>query len=403
MVTADVKSPTIPITEIEQSAFCTTDDELASRTLADEFSVGVRWQKLPIEYMRTSPDDLDARITEARAKLGERLVVLGHHYQRDEVIKFADFQGDSFKLSQLAASQESAEFIVFCGVHFMAETADILSSNSQKVILPNLTAGCSMADMAQIDDVLDCWDDLSDLFANQGATVPITYMNSTADIKALCGRDNGIVCTSSNAAATFEWALERGDRVLFLPDQHLGRNTGLKMGIGLDEMVLWNPFKQLGGNTEEQLINSKVILWQGHCSVHTRFTLDQIALARQKYPDVNVLVHPECTMEVVQAADFNGSTEYIRKMIAESAPGSVWAVGTEISLVNRLAAQNPDKLVFCLDSVICPCSTMYRIHPAYVSWVLDGLNEGVVVNRIEVEDDVAEEARIALNRMLAVT
>ncbi len=403
MAIAELKTPTIPITEIEQSAFCTTDDELSSRTLEDEFSVGVRWQKLPIEYMRTSPEELDANILEARAKLGERLVVLGHHYQRDEVIKFADYQGDSFKLSQFAASQEDAEFIIFCGVHFMAETADILSGANQRVILPNLTAGCSMADMAQIDDVLDCWDDLTDVLGDRGGVVPITYMNSTADIKALCGRNDGIVCTSSNAPATFEWAFERGSRVLFLPDQHLGRNTGLKMGVDLDDMVLWNPFKELGGNTEEELANSKVILWQGHCSVHTRFTVDQIEVARQKYPDVNILVHPECTMEVVQAADYNGSTEYIKSMIADAPSGSAWAVGTEISLVNRLAAQNPDKTVFCLDSVICPCSTMYRIHPAYVSWVLDGLNEGVVVNRIEVADDVAEEARVALDRMLAVT
>ena len=403
MAIAELKTPTIPITEIEQSAFCTTDDELSSRTLEDEFAVGVRWQKLPIEYMRTSPEELDANILEARARLGSRLVVLGHHYQRDEVIKFADYQGDSFKLSQFAASQEAAEFIVFCGVHFMAETADILSGPNQRVILPNLTAGCSMADMAQIDDVLDCWDDLTDVLGDRGGVVPITYMNSTADIKALCGRNDGIVCTSSNAPATFEWAFERGSRVLFLPDQHLGRNTGLKMGIDLDEMVVWNPFKELGGNTEEDLINAKVILWQGHCSVHTRFTVDQIEVARQKYPDVNILVHPECTMEVVQAADYNGSTEYIKSMIADAPAGSAWAVGTEISLVNRLAAQNPDKTVFCLDSVICPCSTMYRIHPAYVSWVLDGLNEGVVVNRIDVADDVAEEARVALDRMLAVT
>ena len=403
MAIAELKTPTIPITEIEQSAFCTTDDELSSRTLEDEFAVGVRWQKLPIEYMRTSPEELDANINEARAKLGSRLVVLGHHYQRDEVIKFADYQGDSFKLSQLAASQKGAEFIIFCGVHFMAETADILSGAKQKVILPNLTAGCSMADMAQIDDVLDCWDDLTDVLGDRNGVVPITYMNSTADIKALCGRNDGIVCTSSNAPATFEWAFERGSRVLFLPDQHLGRNTGLKMGIDLDDMVLWNPFKELGGNTEEQLARAKVILWQGHCSVHTRFTVDQIDLAKQKYPDVNVLVHPECTMEVVEAADYNGSTEYIKTMIANSQPGSVWAVGTEISLVNRLAAQNPDKTVFCLDSVICPCSTMYRIHPAYVSWVLDGLNEGVVVNRIAVADDIAVEARVALDRMLAVT
>jgi len=403
MAIAELKTPTIPITEIEQSAFCTTDDELSSRTLEDEFAVGVRWQKLPIEYMRTSPEEIDANILEARARLGSRLVVLGHHYQRDEVIKFADYQGDSFKLSQFAASQEAAEFIVFCGVHFMAETADILSGPNQRVILPNLTAGCSMADMAQIDDVLDCWDDLTDVLGDRGGVVPITYMNSTADIKALCGRNDGIVCTSSNAPATFEWAFARGSRVLFLPDQHLGRNTGLKMGIDLDEMVVWNPFKELGGNTEEDLINAKVILWQGHCSVHTRFTVDQIEVARQKYPDVNILVHPECTMEVVQAADYNGSTEYIKSMIADAPAGSAWAVGTEISLVNRLAAQNPDKTVFCLDSVICPCSTMYRIHPAYVSWVLDGLNEGVVVNRIDVADDIAEEARVALDRMLAVT
>ena len=403
MAIAELKTPTIPITEIEQSAFCTTDDELSSRTLEDEFSVGVRWQKLPIEYMRTSPEELDANINEARAKLGSRLVVLGHHYQRDEVIKFADFQGDSFKLSQFAASQEAAEFIVFCGVHFMAETADILSGPNQRVILPNLTAGCSMADMAQIDDVLDCWDDLTDVLGDRGGVVPITYMNSTADIKALCGRNDGIVCTSSNAPATFEWAFERGSRVLFLPDQHLGRNTGLKMGVDLEDMIVWNPFKELGGNTEEDLANAKVILWQGHCSVHTRFTVDQIEVARQKYPDVNILVHPECTMEVVEAADFNGSTEYIKTMIADAPAGTVWAVGTEISLVNRLAAQNLDKTVFCLDSVICPCSTMYRIHPAYVSWVLDGLNEGVVVNRIEVSDEIAEEARVALDRMLAVT
>ncbi len=375
---------------------------MASRTLADEFAVGVRWQKLPIEYMRHTPQELEARITEARAKLADRLVVLGHHYQRDEVIQFADFQGDSFKLSQLAASQKNAEHIIFCGVHFMAETADILSSPDQKVILPNLTAGCSMADMAQLDDVLDCWDDLADVLADAGGVIPITYMNSTADIKALCGRNGGIVCTSSNAPATFEWAFQRGGRVLFLPDQHLGRNTGLKMGIRPDEMVLWNPFEELGGNTEEELVNSKVILWRGHCSVHTRFTVEQIEQARAKLPDVNILVHPECTMEVVQAADYNGSTEYIKAQIADAPAGSAWAVGTEISLVNRLAAQHPDKTVFCLDSVICPCSTMYRIHPAYLSWVLDGLNEGVVVNQIQVDPDTASAARIALDRMLAV-
>ena len=394
--------PTIPITEIEQSAFCQTDDELRAKTLEDEFSAGVRWQKLPVSYMRMSPEELDERIAEARAKLGDSAVILGHHYQRDEVIKYADYRGDSFNLSQYAASQKNAENIIFCGVHFMAETADILSAPYQKVILPNLTAGCSMADMARIDDVLDCWDDLQDELGDDGDIVPITYMNSTAAIKAHCGRNGGIVCTSSNAPATFDWALERGRRILFLPDQHLGRNTGLKMGIRLDEMVVWNPFKPLGGNTVEELRNARLILWQGHCSVHTRFTVQQIEQARVAHPDVNVVVHPECTMEVVQAADSNGSTEYIRRVVADAAPGSVIAVGTEISMVNRLAAENPDKKIFCLDSVVCPCSTMYRIHPAYMSWVLDGLNEGVVVNQITVDEDTAEQARISLDRMLAV-
>ena len=394
--------PTVPITEIEQSAFCQADDELRSKSLEEEFEVGVRWQKLPVSYMRLQPEELDARITEARAALGARLVILGHHYQRDEIIKFADLRGDSFKLSQYAASQRDADHIIFCGVHFMAETADLLSAPEQAVILPNLTAGCSMADMAHIDDVLDCWDDLEDALADGGGITPITYMNSTAAIKALCGRNGGIVCTSSNATATFEWAFERRRRVLFLPDQHLGRNTGLKMGIGLDEMIVWNPFKPMGGHTEEEIRGARLILWQGHCSVHTRFKVSQIEEARRRYPEVRVLVHPECTMDVVQAADMNGSTEYIKKAIAGSAPGSVWAVGTEISLVNRIAAENPDKTVFSLDPVVCPCSTMYRIHPAYLSWVLDGLNEGVIVNRITVDTETAKDARLALDRMLAV-
>lgn len=399
---AKLKTPTIPITEIEQSAFCQTDEELASKSLAEEFDAGVRWQKLPIEYMRMSPEELEQRIRTARAKLANDAVILGHHYQRDEIIAFADYRGDSFKLSQFAASQAQSQYIVFCGVHFMAETANILSASHQQVILPNLTAGCSMADMAQIDDVMDCWDDLEHVLGDKGGIVPITYMNSTAAIKALCGRNNGIVCTSSNAPATFEWAFARGERVLFLPDQHLGRNTALKMGIGVDEMVVWNPFKELGGHTEQELVDAKVILWQGHCSVHTRFTVDQIEKARTTYPDIHVVVHPECTMEVVHAADSNGSTEYIKKVISEAPEGTQWAVGTEVSLVNRIAAENPDKLVFCLDPVVCPCSTMYRIHPAYLSWVLDGLNEGVVVNEITVPDDVAEQAKVALDRMLAV-
>lgn len=396
------RTPTIPITEIEQSAFCRTDDELSAKSLEDEFNAGVRWQRLPVSYMRMSPAELDERIVAARTKLGDSAVVLGHHYQRDEIIKYADYRGDSFNLSQFAASQAAAEYIIFCGVHFMAETADILSAANQQVILPNLTAGCSMADMARIDDVLDCWDDLQDTLGDDGTIIPITYMNSTAAIKAHCGRNGGIVCTSSNAPATFRWALERGKRILFLPDQHLGRNTGLRMGIGLEEMVVWNPFKPLGGNTEADLRRARLILWQGHCSVHTRFTTQQIEQARQAHPDVHVVVHPECTMDVVQAADSNGSTEYIKKLVNDAAAGSVIAVGTEISMVNRLAAENPDKRIFCLDSVVCPCSTMYRIHPAYLSWVLDGLNEGVVVNRISVDADTAEQARVSLDRMLAV-
>jgi len=401
MIQTKARIPVIPTTELEQSGFCRGDEGLEAKTLGVEFKAGVRWQKLPVSYMKMSPDELDVRIGEAKKVLGNRLVILGHHYQRDEIIRFTDYRGDSFKLSQFAARQKDAQNIIFCGVHFMAETADILSRNDQAVILPNLMAGCSMADMAQIDDVLDCWDDLQNV-PGIGEIVPITYMNSTAAIKALCGRNGGIVCTSSNAHATFEWAFDQGEKVLFLPDQHLGRNTGLKFGIGLDEMVVWNPFKPLGGLTEEEILQAKVILWQGHCSVHTRFSVQQIEEARHRYPDVNIVVHPECTMEVVQAADMNGSTEYIIKVVNESPSGSVWAIGTEISLVKRIAHENPDKTVFCLDSVVCPCSTMYRIHPAYLSWVLDGLKEGVVVNQISVDPVEKAEAAVALDRMLNI-
>lgn len=401
VIAQTARTPTIPITEIEQSAFCQTDEKLQSKSLEEEFDAGVRWQKIPISYLKAKPEELDVRIAEARARLGERVVILGHHYQRDEIIKFADYRGDSFKLSQFAASQRNAERIVFCGVHFMAETACVLSQDHQRVILPNLTAGCSMADMAHIDDVLDCWDDLSAVLP-RGSIVPITYMNSTAAIKALCGREGGIVCTSSNAAAAFAWAFDRGEKILFLPDQHLGRNTAARLGVHLDEMIVWNPFKPLGGHAEEDIAQAKVILWQGHCSVHTRFSVKQIEEARRRYPDVNVIVHPECVMEVVQAADANGSTETIIKTIEQAESGTTWAVGTEISLVNRIANENPDKTVFCLDSVVCPCSTMYRIHPAYLSWVLDGMEEGVVLNEITVDDDTRRDAKIALDRMLRV-
>ena len=395
------KKPFIPVTEIEQSAFCRTDDSLEVKPLIEEFKASVNWQDIPNEYHKIGGAELSERISKARAALGNRVVVLGHHYQRDEIIQFADFTGDSLKLSQQASAQNGAEFIVFCGVHFMAETADILSTPEQQVILPNITAGCSMADMARTEDVLDCWEDLETVFGN-GDVIPVTYMNSTAAIKALCGRNDGIVCTSSNAKASFEWAFRKSERVLFLPDQHLGRNTAFQLGIDLDEMIVWNPFKPLGGHTKDELIKSKIILWQGHCSVHTRFSVAQIETARKQDPAVNVIVHPECLMEVVQAADLNGSTEFISKTIANAPSGSSWAIGTEISLVNRIAQENPDKTVFCLDSVVCPCSTMYRIHPAYLLWILDGLNENIVVNEISVDAQTSKEARIALDRMLSV-
>ena len=397
------RTPVLPITEIEHSAFCKTEDELAARPLADEFKVNVRWQQIPIEYLHLTAQELDSRIHRARKALDRRVVILGHHYQREEVIKYADFQGDSFLLSQQAASRPESDFIVFCGVHFMAETARVLCAPHQRVILPNIAAGCSMADMAPTDDVLDAWDDLQDVLGPDASVVPITYMNSTAEIKALCGRNGGIVCTSSNADAVMRWAFDYGRRVLFLPDQHLGRNTALNLGLDPSDMLVWNPFKPLGGHTSDRLRSSRVILWQGHCSVHTRFSVKQIRAARERYPDVNVIVHPECTMETVQAADIVGSTELIRQMINEAPPGSRWAVGTEISLVNRLAKQNPDKVVFCLDPIVCPCSTMYRIHPAYLCWTLERLLDDEVVNEITVDHDTARDAYIALERMLQIT
>ena len=394
------RQPTVPVTDIEQSAFCRTDSSLTAKPLIEELKAHVQWQRLPREYIGLKPDDLHARIAAAREKLGERLVILGHHYQRDEIIQFADFRGDSFLLSQNAARQKDAEFVVFCGVHFMAETADILTDPGQKVILPNMSAGCSMADMAATDDVLDAWDDLNDVLS--GGLVPITYMNSTAAIKALCGQNGGIVCTSSNAASSFEWAFQRGEKILFLPDQHLGRNTGVKLDVPLDEMVVWNPFKPLGGLSESQIQNARIILWQGHCSVHTRFSVSQIEDARAKFPDVQVVVHPECVREVVDAADMDGSTEFIIKVVSQAPAGSVFAIGTEINLVNRLAQENPDKTVFCLDPVICPCSTMYRIHPAYLAWVTEGLVANTVVNQVAVDDETAHYARVALERMLSL-
>ena len=285
----------------------------------------------------------------------------------------------------------------------MAETARILCAPHQRVILPNMTAGCSMADMAPMEDVEDAWDDLQNVLGSHGGIVPITYMNSIAGIKSLCGRNGGAVCTSSNATAALSWAFENSDRVLFLPDQHLGRNTAAKKGIPLEEMIVWNPFKPLGGNTEKQIKDAKIILWQGHCSVHTRFTIKQIEKARIEHPDIKVIAHPECTLDVVNAADFSGATEFIKDKINDSAAGSTWAVGTEISLVNRIAAENPDKNIFCLDPVVCPCSTMYRIHPAYLSWILDGILNGVTINQISVDDQTRAYSKIALQRMLEIS
>ncbi len=333
-------------------------------------------EALPERYFELRDEELAARIADARRLLGERLVILGHHYQRDEIIRWADYTGDSFKLSQYGASRRDAQYIVFCGVHFMAESADILSAEHQQVILPNMTAGCSMADMADIHQVEDCWAQLSRLTSEK--IIPITYMNSAANLKAFVGERDGAVCTSSNARTVLQWAFERGEKVLFFPDQHLGRNTALRMGIPAEEMAVWDPWALAGGSAADEFRNARVILWKGHCSVHGRFTVDQIADARKQHPGVRVIVHPECTRQVVDAADDFGSTEKIIQVIEAAPAGSRWAIGTEINLVNRLARQHPDKLIFCLDPVVCPCSTMYRIHPSYLLLVLDNLIDGQV-------------------------
>jgi quinolinate synthase len=369
-----------------------------------------RADAIPREYALMDAEELERRIAAARAKLGERLVILGHHYQRDEIIKYADARGDSFKLAQFAAAHPEADYILFCGVHFMAESADILSSPHQRVILPNPAAGCSMADMANIAEVEECWSALDELFADEvtGAeggpqpVIPVTYMNSAANLKAFCGRNGGIVCTSSNAEQVLKWAFARGRRVLFFPDEHLGRNTALKLGVPEEQIVVWNQRLDFGGiEDDEQLINARVILWKGWCSTHQRFTPEQIAQARQDFPGVRVVVHPECRREVVEAADLNGSTEYIVKVVEESPAGTIWAIGTEVNLVKRLAREHPDKTIFCLDPIVCPCSTMYRIHPAYLAWVLEELVEGRVVNQVSVDEETAQWAKVALERMLA--
>jgi len=358
---------------------------------------------LPQEYADLSQEEADARIEAAKKALGSRVVILGHHYQRDEIIKHADYRGDSFKLAKDANKRPDAEFIVFCGVHFMAESADILTPDNQRVILPNMAAGCSMADMANIFQVRNCWRDLEKVLGANMKVIPVTYINSAASLKAFVGERGGTVCTSTNAPTAVQWALEQGEKVLFFPDQHLGRNTGVKLGYDPDtQMCVWDPFKPLGGNTPEALQNAKFILWKGHCSVHQRFTVAQVEKAREEYPDVNILVHPECPLDVVEIADYKGSTEYIIHTVEQAAPGTTWAIGTEINLVKRLSNEHPDKTIFCLDSQICPCSTMYRIHPSFLCWVLEELVEGRVVNEVVVPPKVKQFAHIALDRMLTV-
>jgi len=378
-------------------------------SMADAIPPGApRQGVLPQEYREASQDELDLRIRTARQALGSRLVILGHYYQRDEIVRYADFIGDSFQLAQAAKTRPEAEAIVFCGVHFMAETADMLSKPEQAVILPNLAAGCSMADMADIDSVTDCWEELETAFGSapdregRAPVIPVTYMNSSAALKAFCGEHGGVVCTSSNASSVLQWAFERGQRVLFFPDQHLGRNTAKAMGIPLEQMPVWNPHEPMGGLNEAALREARVILWHGFCSVHKRFSVEQIKLARLRHPGVRVIVHPECTMEVVGAADESGSTDFIRRRIESAPAGSIFAVGTEINMVQRLANEHPEQTIFCLDSIICPCSTMYRIHPSYLAWVLETLERGEVLNRITVAEEIAVPARVALERMLAL-
>jgi quinolinate synthase len=378
-------------------------------TEVEKASIGER-QPLPERYLRLSDDEMDARIAEAKRTLGERVVILGHHYQRDEVIKFADYTGDSLKLARAAASRGTAEFIVFCGVHFMAESADILRAPHQKVLLPDLAAGCSMADMAAPDQLEMCWRELGEMGVRTDAVengragvIPVTYINSSAAIKAFVGAHGGIVCTSTNARGIMTWAWERGEKLIMLPDQHLGRNTAAKMGVPLDQMVVWDPHEIWGGLKPEQVKAAKLILWKGHCSVHTRFTVPQIDAFRKKYPGGKVIAHPECTYDVVAAADESGSTEHIITAVRNSPPGSVWAVATEVHLVNRLRTEvEPDKTVVTLDPFGCLCSTMFRVSPNHLLWILEGLVEGTIHNQITVPEDEKRDAKLALDRMLTV-
>ncbi len=354
------------------------------------------------EIPAASDPELVSRAKAARAALGDRAIVLGHHYQREEVIEFADIRGDSFKLAQAAQAQSTAEFVIFCGVHFMAESADILTSDRQRVILPDLAAGCSMADMATASQVDECWKTLSDLGV-ASRTIPVTYMNSSAAIKSFTGEHGGTVCTSSNAQSAMQWAFTQGEKVLFLPDQHLGRNTAVKsLGLSLEDCVLWNPWKPMGGLTEIEIKNAKVILWRGHCSVHGRFSKESIDDVRSRIPEVKILVHPECTHEVVTNSDVVGSTEFIIKIIEAAPAGSAWAIGTEFNLVSRLAKAHPDKTIVFLDKTLCYCSTMNRIDLPHLVWAMESLVAGHVVNQISVDATVKKFSQLALERMLAL-
>ncbi len=360
-------------------------------------------QPLPVEYTRLDAEETAARIGKAKESLGKDLIILGHHYQRDEIIRWADFRGDSLKLSQIAAEHKDAKYIVFCGVHFMAESADILAEEGQVVILPNMAAGCSMADMANIRQVEDAWCDITE-HVDEQSIVPITYVNSAANLKAFVGFHGGACCTSTNARKVITWALDKGEKLFFFPDQHLGRNTAVALGLDPEkDMALWNPQESFGGTDAEKIRASRVILWKGHCSVHGRFTVEQVEKARREHPGINIIVHPECTLEVVNASDLNGSTEFIIKTVSAAPSGSKWAVGTEVNLVSRLQNEHPDKLIYCLDPVVCPCSTMYRIHPSYLLWVLENLSQGKIVNQVKVKPEIKQWARVALQRMLDIS
>jgi len=357
---------------------------------------------LPERYRDASPEALEQMIGDAKATLGDRLFILGHHYQRDEVMRWADARGDSYRLSVLAQERPEADYIVFCGVHFMAESADVLTADNQAVILPDLNAGCSMADMADIDEVTEAWEALCDVIDTE-RLVPITYMNSSAALKAFVGEHGGAVCTSTNARQVLEWAFTQGDRVLFFPDQHLGRNTGINMGYSHDDMVVWNPRQELGGLTPDEVSASTFLLWKGHCSVHQRFTPAHVDAFRAEHPDGIVIAHPECSHELCSVADQVGSTDFIIKAVAAAPAGSTIAIGTEIHLVNRLANETEGKTIVSLDPLVCPCSTMFRIDAPHLAWILENLVEGRILNRIEVDPDTTRWAKVALQRMLDIT